>query len=192
MLGREQRRDDLTTVVVDADMEFPPGFPCLVRAMLVRTPAGAAVDPEPGTVHDQRDSAISPGTILHDLQLLAPSRQGREVRCWKLQLHQLQERAHQALSLPERQPKHRPQRQADLDRHIRIHGLTTAIFASLRPPRTGHALVEPERHIPAPAQRFIVVRPVRDLVSRCRELVPALGVEFVRHCSQLYERSASR
>ncbi len=77
--------------------------------------------------------------------------------------------------------EHHAQRQAKLDRQIRLDSLTTRRHSRWCRPQSERVIADPDRQITALPQAFIVLGPVGHRMPLRQDLVTAIGVEFVRH-----------
>jgi hypothetical protein len=93
------------------------------------------------------------------------------IRHRQIQTQEPQNGTDQAFSLPESQPKHRPQRQGCSDRQRRVVRLTAACRARLGPPGGNGILGEPDRETAPLTQGGVVLRPIRDPVPLLRNPV---------------------
>jgi hypothetical protein len=90
-------------------------------------------------------------------------------------------RSQQAFGLPQRLVKHQAQHEAGLDSSRRIDRLTAALSGGWRMPCRHRLLGEPDRQASPLYQSGIILRPIRQPISRLGKLVTAAFVEFVRH-----------
>ena len=107
-------------------MEFAPAAAYSLDFMLLGEPFPLAEDLEAGTVHHQMDSH-RPGLPhrLSDAQAVCATRQCGVSRHPYIQPHERADGAHKSLRLPQPKPIRRAQRQAGLDRQIRVSPLAT-------------------------------------------------------------------
>lgn len=139
MLGGQAGRHNVTTLGVEADMQFTPCFPKLRQPVLLRHPVPTAMNPKPRTVDNERYRAVARSRAWCDLQRLGASVERREIRHRNINPDQPQKAAHEALCLTEGQTEHDAQGQKDLDRQLRIPPLSAA-FARARGAPSCHCI----------------------------------------------------
>ena len=104
-------------------------------------------------------------------------------------------KAHQFLRLSQPQPIRRAQRQACLDRQIRVSPLATPRRAARRAPHTLSLITDPNRQITPLAQALVIFCPVDHSVLRLIKLVPSRCVELMWHlvipCVEKHDDKAS-
>ncbi len=111
---------------VQSEVEFAPAAAYYLDFMLLCEPFPLAEDLEAGTVHHQMDRHRS--CLPHHLSDAHPvcaTRQRGVIRYPYIQPHERADGSHKSLRLPQRKPIRRAQRQACLDRQIRVSALTT-------------------------------------------------------------------
>ena len=86
-----------------------------------------------------------------------------------------------SLRLSQPQPIRRAQRQACLDRQIRVSPLATPRRAARRAPHTLSLITDPNRQITPLAQALVIFCPVDHPVLRLIKLVPSRCVELMWH-----------
>ena len=111
---------------VQSEVEFAPAAAYSLGFMLLREPFSFSEDLEAGTVHHQMDRH-RPGLPhrLSDAQAVCATRQCGVIRHPYIQPHESADGSHQPLRLSQPQPIRRAQRQACLDRQIRVSPLAT-------------------------------------------------------------------
>ena len=118
--------NNCTAGQVQPEVEFAPAAAYSLDFMLLREPFSFSEDLEAGTVHHQMDRHRSGlPHRLSDAQAVCTTRQCGEVRHPYIQPHERADGSHKSLRLPQRKPIRRAQRQACLDRQIRVSPLAT-------------------------------------------------------------------
>ena len=173
------RGDDPAACLIHADVQFPPGSP-LSRAVLFDQPFARPAQLQAATVHQQVERAA--GRV--------PRRQGQRpgasAVCGvfghrQIQAEQLQDRADQALGLPQRQPEHRTHRQRRRDRQVGIGGLPTWCGPRRRFPGRDRLCGEPDGQTAALPQRRVLFGRVGHASLRPRNMMATGGIGLVRH-----------
>jgi hypothetical protein len=77
------------------------------------------------------------------------------------------------------------QRQAMLNRQIRVAWLSAPCRSARGRPQAKRGFADPNRQIPPSTQAFDILRPVGNTMPLLRDLVTAIRVEFVRHLHYL-------
>ncbi len=115
-----------TAMEVQSEVEFAPAAAYSLDLMLLREPFPFAEDLEAGTVHHQMDRHRS-GLPHHlsDAQAICATRQCGVIRHPYVQPHERADGSHKSLRLSQPKPIRRAQRQACLDRQIRVSPLAT-------------------------------------------------------------------
>jgi hypothetical protein len=90
----------------------------------------------------------------------------------------------EALGLAQGEVEDEPQRQHQLDGHVRVPGLAAGRGPARGLPSGQGGLVQPERQVAAPPQPGLVLAPVPDPVAGLRDAVAAGGVVLERHARE--------
>ena len=98
----------------------------------------------------------------------------------KINVERNGDRSQQTLGLTQRMVEHQTQRETGLDGQRRIDRLTITLSGVRRSPCRQRLLSDPHGQASPPRQSSIIFRPIGDPISRLRELVMAVLVEFVR------------
>ena len=169
-------------------MEFAPAAAYSLGFMLLREPFSFSEDLEAGTVHHQMDRhrpglphRLSDAQDLSDAQAVCATRQCGVIRHPYIQPHERADGSHKSLRLSQPQPIRRAQRQACLDRQIRVSPLATPRRAARRAPHTLSLITDPNRQITPLAQALVIFCPVDHPVLRLIKLVPSRCVELMWH-----------
>src|SRR3954453_9897548 len=87
----------------------------------------------------------------------------------------------EALGLAQGKVEDKPEHQHQLDRRVRVPGLTAGRGPPRRLPACDGGLVQPECQVAAPLQTSLVSRPVLDPIAGLRDAVTARGIVLERH-----------
>ena len=174
--------NNCTAGQVQSEVEFAPAAAYSLGFMLLREPFSFAEDLEAGTVHHQMDRH-RPGLPhrLSDAQAVCATRQCGVIRYPYIQPHERADGSHKSLRLSQPQPIRRAQRQACLDRQIRVSPLATPRRAARRAPHTLSLITDPDRQVTPLAQALVIFCPVDHPVLRLIKLVPSRCVELMWH-----------
>ena len=94
----------------------------------------------------------------------------------EVEVHQFEQRSHEALGLPEGQVEDEPQGECGLDRHVGVQGLPASLATSVRRPGGGGRLGEPDGDVATIPEALLVFAPVLNAILRLvgRVNVPGL------------------
>src|SRR3954464_9784621 len=87
----------------------------------------------------------------------------------------------EALGLAQGKVENKPEHQHQLDRSVRVPGLTAGRGPPWRLPPSEGGFVQPEGQVTAPLQASFVSRPILDPIAGLRDAVTASGIVFKRH-----------
>ena len=87
----------------------------------------------------------------------------------------------EALGLAQSKVEDKPERQHQLDRRVRIPGLTAGRGPPWRVPPSEGSLVQLQGQVTAPLQASLVARPVLNPIAGLRDAVTASGIVLERH-----------
>src|SRR5271165_3431260 len=105
----------------------------------------------------------------------------RVIRHRESEAEQIDDRADEPFSLPQCQTEDRAHRQRRGDRQGRIMGLPAGRGSGFCTPRRDRLVAKPDGQAAAAPQCCIVLRPVRDPISRSRNMITVFGMVFERH-----------
>ncbi len=146
---------------IDRQMQFAP-CPARLHAMFRLQPLSRPIDLQTGAVDQYVQRTMWRRSRLDDQQRHSPTADRGVIRGRKRQVHQREDRCHQAR----------------LDGCIRIASLP-ALSTAL--PVFQRAVLDPQREAATPAQACLIRQPVLHLERQLRDVVTAISVVFVRH-----------
>ena len=125
-------------------------------------------------------------------KISATPAQGGVVRNEQIEPKQPEDTAGKSLGLPQGQVKDEPQRQNQLDRQVRVTGLTAGRRPPWRLPAKYSSLINPQHQVAPSLETGFVFRPISDTIAGLGNAVTVGGIELERHVGEVTARSIPR
>jgi hypothetical protein len=179
--GGHLNADDVLLGFIDGQVNLAPGA-SLAHHVRANFPLALAKYLQPGRIQHHKRATLSRVAGNLHCQSRRPPRHVGEILHRQVQLRKAHQRFQQAFGGAVRQPEQGPERQAGLDRRLRVKPKLASPCRPRRCPALGDALlVKPDRQVTSIDQGTVVFRPVRRSVALFRLARALVHLRARRH-----------